>query len=88
MTNLEKSIKQKEDIIKEVNDSLKKEKELRLNFSENLNKEKEKNKILENKYSDVEKKGELNLKQNEELQSQLKIKNDELEIAKKMEISV
>ena len=56
MANLEKSIKQKEDIIKEVNDSLKKEKELRLNFSENLNKEKEKNKILENKYSDLEKK--------------------------------
>ena len=38
---------------------------------------------MENKYSDLEKRGELNLKQNEELQSQLKIKNDELEIAKK-----
>ena len=38
---------------------------------------------MENKYSELEKRGELNLKQNEELQSQLKIKNDELEIAKK-----
>ena len=104
-------MKQKENAIKEINDSLIKEKNINQNISENLNMEKEKNKILndkleniasennenmkkilqqlqdeknanenlKSKFSELEKQEKLKNIEKEKLETELKVKNEELQ---------